>query len=229
VAAQFRRTPSYGRHYLSLLQAIGTEHGAALRAAAPPSSRRLLRLFVDFDDDMDGLPPPVASPSAARPLFTDTGSGVGPPPITRGGGGSALGASSAAYGVTSYGTSLYNRTADHYDPQSPNRGYDSHLYSTSRDDSPGAGRAGLGYSPLRDSYESPGRPGASGAGGGGDSDGGSGGGGGSSGVAGGGSGGAGGGAGGALVFVPPVVNEIRQSAALARAKDWARGRILSLN
>ena len=92
---------------------------------------------------------------------------MGPPPITRGGGGSALGASSAAYGATSYGTSLYNRTADHYDPQSPNRGYDSHLYSTSRDDSPGAGRAGLGYSPLRDSYESPGRPGASGAGGGG--------------------------------------------------------------
>ena len=65
------------------------------------------------------------------------------------------------------GTSLYNRTADHYDPQSPNRAYDSHLYSTSRDDSPGAGRAGLGYSPLRDSYESPGRPGAGGAGGGG--------------------------------------------------------------
>ena len=156
MAAQFRRTPSYGRHYLSLLQAIGTEHGAALRAAAPPSSRRLLRLFVDFDDDMDGLPPPVASPSAARPLFTDTGSGTGPPPITRGGGGSALGASSAAYGVTSYGSSLYNRTADN-DPQSPNRAYDAHLYSTSRDDSPGTGRAGLGYPPLRDSYESPGR------------------------------------------------------------------------
>ena len=158
VAAQFRRTPSYGRHYLSLLQAIGTEHGAALRAAAPPSSRRLLRLFVDFDDDMDGLPPPVASPSAARPLFTDTGSGVGPPPITRGGGGSALGASSAAYGVTSYGTSLYNRTADHYDPQSPNRGYDSHLYSTSRDDSPGAGRAGLGYLRSATPTSRPGAP-----------------------------------------------------------------------